>query len=220
LFTGDLFIWASPNCGNPQKAQRYPREWAAALDKMAALEPELLLPGHGPPIFGADRCRQALADTAELLRSITEQTLALMNDGARLDQVLAGVRLPAELLERPYLRPVYDEPAFIVRNLWRLYGGWYDGNPARLKPAADDVVAREVAELAGGVAALIDRALSAAASGDPALACQLIEWAWQAAPKDAAVNAARVEIYKQRAGRETSLMARSIFLGAARESED
>jgi glyoxylase-like metal-dependent hydrolase (beta-lactamase superfamily II) len=83
LFTGDLFIWASPNCGNPQKAQRYPREWAAALDKMAALEPELLLPGHGPPIFGADRCRQALADTAELLRSITEQTLALMNDGAR-----------------------------------------------------------------------------------------------------------------------------------------
>jgi hypothetical protein len=67
---------------------------------------------------------------------------------------------------------------------------------------------------------LIDRALSAAASGDPALACQLIEWAWQAAPKDAAVNAARVEIYKQRAGRETSLMARSIFLGAARESED
>ena len=25
LCTGDLFIWASPNCGNPQKAQRYPR---------------------------------------------------------------------------------------------------------------------------------------------------------------------------------------------------
>jgi glyoxylase-like metal-dependent hydrolase (beta-lactamase superfamily II) len=24
LFTGDLVIWASPNCGNPQKVQRYP----------------------------------------------------------------------------------------------------------------------------------------------------------------------------------------------------
>ena len=28
LCTGDLFIWATPNCGNPQKVQRYPREWA------------------------------------------------------------------------------------------------------------------------------------------------------------------------------------------------
>ena len=35
LCTGDLFIWASPNCGNPQKVQRYPREWAIGLRKMA-----------------------------------------------------------------------------------------------------------------------------------------------------------------------------------------
>src|SRR5947208_3667236 len=28
LCCGDLFIWASPNAGNPQKVQRYPREWA------------------------------------------------------------------------------------------------------------------------------------------------------------------------------------------------
>jgi glyoxylase-like metal-dependent hydrolase (beta-lactamase superfamily II) len=37
LCTGDLFIWAAPNCGNPQKVQRFPFEWAAALRKMAAL---------------------------------------------------------------------------------------------------------------------------------------------------------------------------------------
>src|SRR5262249_53550510 len=28
LCCGDLFIWCSPNAGNPQKVQRYPREWA------------------------------------------------------------------------------------------------------------------------------------------------------------------------------------------------
>ena len=44
---------------------------------------------------------------------------------------------PAHLLERPYLRPVYDEPEFVVRNVYRLYGGWWDGNPANLKPARD-----------------------------------------------------------------------------------
>lgn len=34
LCTGDLFIWASPNCGNPQKVQRYPKEWSIGLKKM------------------------------------------------------------------------------------------------------------------------------------------------------------------------------------------
>ncbi len=31
LCTGDFIIWASPNAGNPQKVQRYPLDWAAAL---------------------------------------------------------------------------------------------------------------------------------------------------------------------------------------------
>ncbi len=35
LCTGDLFIWASPNAGNPQKVQRYPLEWAEALRRDA-----------------------------------------------------------------------------------------------------------------------------------------------------------------------------------------
>jgi glyoxylase-like metal-dependent hydrolase (beta-lactamase superfamily II) len=36
LHPGDLFIWAVPNAGNPQKVQRYAGEWAAALREMAA----------------------------------------------------------------------------------------------------------------------------------------------------------------------------------------
>ena len=150
LCTGDLFIWASPNCGNPQKVQRYPREWAIGLRKMQALGAEVLLPGHGLPILGADRIDLALGETAELLESLVDQTLALMNAGARLDEIVHTVQAPAHLLDRPYLKPVYDEPEFVVRNLWRLYGGWYDGNPAHLKPAPDAVLAAEVADLAGG----------------------------------------------------------------------
>ena len=39
LFTGDLVIWQAPNCGNPQKMQRYAEEWAEALEAMAAMAP-------------------------------------------------------------------------------------------------------------------------------------------------------------------------------------
>ena len=107
LFAGDMFIWASPNCGNPQKAQRYARDWAIAFRKMVALEPDILLPGHGLPIVGADRVRRALTEGAELLESLVGQTLALMNEGARLDDIVQTVRAPEHLLERPYLHAVY-----------------------------------------------------------------------------------------------------------------
>ena len=220
LCTGDLFIWASPNCGNPQKVQRYPREWAVALRSMAALDAEIMLPGHGLPILGRDRIRQALGDTAALLEHLHDETLAMMNTGASLDEIVATVRAPAELLERPYLRPVYDEPEFVVRNIWRLYGGWFDGNPSRLKPAPDDEIAREVADLAGGAAALAARARAVADDGDLRLAAHLAEWAARAAPDDPDIHAARAEIYERRVEAETSTMAKGVFGWAARESRE
>src|SRR5207302_979071 len=162
--------------------QRYARDWAVALRAMAAVGAELLLPGHGLPISGADHVRRALVDTADLLDSLVDQALALMNEGARLDEVIHAVRAPADLLERPYLQPIYDEPEFIVHNLWRLYGGWWDGDPAALKPPPATALAREVAAMAGGAAALMARAEERAAAGELALACQLVEWALRAAP--------------------------------------
>src|SRR5262249_52404543 len=90
LCTGDLIIWCAPNAGNPQKVQRYAEEWADALRAMAALTPppEVLLPGHGLPIAGAANVRMVLLDTAELLDTIATQTLALMNEGARLNDII------------------------------------------------------------------------------------------------------------------------------------
>ncbi|MBW2313070.1 MAG: MBL fold metallo-hydrolase [Deltaproteobacteria bacterium] len=220
IYTGDLFIWASPNCGNPQKAQRYPRDWAMALRRMQALGAETLLPGHGPPILGAARVKQALGEAAELLETLVEQTLALMNQGARLDEVVHGIELPDALLERPYLRPSYDDPRFIVRNLWRLYGGWYDGNPAHLMPAPERDLAATLAEMAGGATALADRAEALAGEGRLDLACELAELASLAAPDDAGVHRVRGSVFRQRADGETSLMAQGIFGAAARESED
>ena len=52
LFCGDLIIWQAPNCGNPQKVQRYPVDWAEALERMAALDAEWLFPGHGLVVDG------------------------------------------------------------------------------------------------------------------------------------------------------------------------
>ncbi len=135
------------------------------------------------------------------------------------------MRAPAALLEKPYLRPVYDEPEFVVRNIWRLYGGWYDGNPANLKPAPDALLAAELATLAGGASTLARRALELAGRGDDVslrLAGHLAELASLAAAdgEQAAVHAARAEVFERRVAAATSTMAKGVFAWAAKESKD
>lgn len=217
ICAGDHFIWVAPNAGNPQKVQRYARDWALALRSVAACDAELLLPGHGMPIVGRERIRQALGETAAWLESLHDQTLALMNQGATLDEIIHSVSPPAELVDRPYLRPVYDEPEFVVRNVWRLYGGWYDGVPSHLKPAPEREQAAVIAELAGGAGRVAQRALAALAAGDLRLACHLADWAWFAAPDDPQVRDVRRQVYRTRADKERSTMSIGIYSAVARE---
>jgi glyoxylase-like metal-dependent hydrolase (beta-lactamase superfamily II) len=218
LFPGDLFIWATPNAGNPQKVQRYPGDWAAALRIMAGLGAELMVPGHGVPIAGAERIRTALVETAELLESIEGQVLALMNAGATLDRVLHEVQPPAHLLARPYLRPVYDDPQFIGRTVWRLHGGWWDGEPDTLLPAPRAEQAREWVALAGGLEPVLARAAALLAGGNARLACHLVEYAVLAEPGSPAAHGLRQQVYEARARGEPSSMARNILQHAARAS--
>ncbi len=219
IAAGDQFIWNFPNCGNPQKVQRYPLEWAQSLRDMAACEPELFVPAHGLPIAGTARITQCLKTVATTLETLVSQVVDAMNSGAILDDIVNSVSVPAATLELPYLRPLYDEPEFVIRNLWRLYGGWWDGNPARLKPAADAAIGAEVAALAGGVEILIERAQSLSEAGDDRMACQLIEFAAAAEPESHAVHSARSAIYTARRATESSLMSKGIFRSAAAESD-
>jgi glyoxylase-like metal-dependent hydrolase (beta-lactamase superfamily II) len=217
LCTGDLFLWAAPNAGNPQKVQRYPAEWAVALREMAALGAEVLCPGHGVPIWGADRVRRALTETAELLEHLVRETLARMNQGMPLRELLHEVKAPIALLARPYLTPIYDQPEFVVRNIARLYGGWWDGDPASLEPAPPTVLARELADAAGGAPRLMERAQRLAEAGELALACHLAQLAADASRADAAIWKARGAIFRLRAERAVSLMARGVYAFAADE---
>ncbi len=218
-FVGDFVIWNFPNAGNPQKVQRYPIEWAAALRDMAAKGPELLLPAHGLPIEGRERIALVLGDIAGALEQLVADVVAMMNAGEVLDTIVQSVSVPDDLLARPYLRPLYDEPEFVVRNIWRQFGGWWDGAPSRLKPAPDAALAAELADLAGGADVLIGRAVQLMEVGDVRLACHLADLAGWAAPDDPGVHAERAVVYRARRAQEQSLMAKGIYAGAARDSD-
>ncbi len=64
LFTGDLFIWASPNCGNPQKVQRY----AARLDRRVPRDGRARTRGAASRSRPADRRRRSRPASARRRR--------------------------------------------------------------------------------------------------------------------------------------------------------
>jgi glyoxylase-like metal-dependent hydrolase (beta-lactamase superfamily II) len=218
LFCGDLIIWQAPNCGNPQKVQRYPVDWADALDRMAALDAEWLFPGHGLVVHGRDAVRTILTDTAAYLRVLIDQVRARMNAGEIPEDIVAAVEPDSQLARLPYLQATYDHPKFIVRNLLRLWGGWWNGVAADLLPAPRDVQAAEVAHLAGGVAALVARGRTLLDEGAAALAAHLADWATRADPTDAAAQALACDVYARRLEEEPSLMAQGIYRAAVNDA--
>lgn len=211
LVTGDFVIWVFPNGGNPRKVQRFAADWAITLRRMQVLAPAIVVPGHGPVIAGAERAAQILGDGASILENLVTQTLDFMNDGRTLNEILHKVVVPSDLLAKPYLLPKYDDPEFVVRGIWHLYAGWFDGNPAHLKPALDADLAAEIAALAGGAEALAQRARILAESGQTRVAAHLIELAVSASPMDRDLQKRRADIYTRCMAVETSLIGKAIF---------
>ena len=220
IMTGDFVIWNFPNAGNPQKVQRYPIDWAKALRRMIAQQPELLLPAHGLPIEGKDRIARVLGEIATALENLTSEVLQMMNSGHTLNDIVHTVRVPNDTIALPYLRPLYDEPEFVVHNVWRQFGGWWDGEASHLKPSRNADLGSALAALAGGPMVLIHRAMEAMNEGDHRLACELADFAGWAAPDDPEVHEARSLIFNQRRKAELSLMAKGIYKAAARESDE
>lgn len=219
LATGDFAIWVFPNAGNPRKVQRYAAEWAAALRQMEGLKPAILIPGHGPVVFGDERALQMLREGAEALEYLVGETLALINRGATLDEVLHGVKLPPAFLAKPYLAAKYDDPEFLVRSIYHFYAGWFDGDAAHLKPPRTAEIATELAELAGGARKLAERAARLSEQGKSRLAVQLAEFAGTAAPDDPAIQAIRARVLQTAIEGESSLMGKAFLSVYQRQAQ-
>jgi len=194
---------------------------------MQAKQAKFLYPGHGTPIVGAERVSQALDETARYLEFLVNETLRLMNLGHSLNEIIHQVKPPKELASRPYLRAHYDEPEFIIRNLWRFYGGWYDFHAPSLKPAPTTLLSQEIINLIGKIESVVVRAEALSQSGkdnDQRLASHLIDFAKDVVDEQKMseikklVHLTRIIIYHRRMALETSFMAISIYRAAILDS--
>jgi glyoxylase-like metal-dependent hydrolase (beta-lactamase superfamily II) len=86
--TGDLVVWPIPLVGSDQS---HVRDWPGTLDAVIALQPAMLVPGHGPVERNTDYARQM----RDLFASINQQVFAAVARGASLDDTRKAVNLAA-----------------------------------------------------------------------------------------------------------------------------
>jgi glyoxylase-like metal-dependent hydrolase (beta-lactamase superfamily II) len=67
----------------------FPADFAETVDKLVALQPARIVPGHGPVLTGVDHARLI----SRLLRSLTDQVRAARGRGETLEQVKRSVFL-------------------------------------------------------------------------------------------------------------------------------
>jgi glyoxylase-like metal-dependent hydrolase (beta-lactamase superfamily II) len=86
VISGDLVIWPVPYVGSPQS---HPGEWSATLEKLLALGPAIIVPGHGPVL----RDESYVKLLARLFATIRDQVEAAVARGETLEQTRKSVNL-------------------------------------------------------------------------------------------------------------------------------
>lgn len=88
LATGDLVVAPIPLVGGDQS---HIGPWISSLDQVAALQPDVIIPGHGPLMRNLTYVKQM----ARLFRAIRDQTVAAAARGETLEQARKSVDLAA-----------------------------------------------------------------------------------------------------------------------------
>ena len=213
VFSGDLIVSSFPNVGNPFKVQRFTMDWAEGLEAIASREPEVLVPGHGDAIIGAEKVREVCLKTSEALRYLHGEVVKRLNDGMWYEDILHDIEVPKEYSEYQFLDPQYGCPGFVIHGILRQYTGWYDGNPSNLFPPKRSEISREIAALAG-TEKLIEHAKALQKEGRDNMALQFVDMALSSdldKEEIKSLHKLKAQLLSAVGEKETSLISRNIY---------
>ncbi len=175
LYGANATIGSFPNIGSPLRSPRDPRAWADQLDKYLEYPAETLIREYGPEIHGAENIREMLTTVRDALRYIRSETIARMNAGMVIEDVVNDIEFPAEYAESPWLPQSYGCVDYVVREVWRIEAGWWDRNITSLHPAPVSQSTEAVLDAITDKQAVLDAARKHLDAGEPQLALHVVD---------------------------------------------
>lgn len=196
LFCGGGFVgphfpmW--PNLGTVRgDRNRLVEPYLDSLNKVIALEPEILLPGQEVAVFGREEIEERLILIRDALQYVHDEVIEGLNDGKDVYQLMQEIELPKRLA---HLSQTHGRVDWTIRNMVYEYGGWFQyRHTSELYPHHVSEVYADVVEIAG-VEPLLARAQTRLQAGEPVHALLLIEMALEAEPENPAVLRAQIQV--------------------------
>jgi alkyl sulfatase BDS1-like metallo-beta-lactamase superfamily hydrolase len=186
-FVGDNFYESFPNLYTLRGTEpRRALDYVESLNKVLALEPELVLPSHGPAIRGREEVVRQLTRYRDAILYVHDATVKGMNEGKSVLTLMQEIKLPPAL----DIGESYGKLSWSIRGIYEGYVGWYDGNVSTMfGPPSQGY--QEMVKLAGGPDAVAARARQLAES-DAVRALYLTDMALAVDPKHRASLEARL----------------------------
>lgn len=198
LFSGDFFGPLFPMVPNlfTLRGEKFrdPLAYVRSLDRLIALEPEMVLPSHFDPISGAERVRQDMQRMRDATQFIHDQTVAGMNRGDSLWQLMRDVQLPPELA----LSQGHGKVSWNVRSIWEHYSTWFHfESTTDLYPVQIRELYPDLAALAGGPEPLAAKARQSLQTGELEAALHFVELGLASQPDHPELLQARLDALNQ-----------------------
>ena len=183
VFTGNLFgqVFGSvPNlCTTRGDKPRSAAKWLKDLEKVKALDAELLITGHGEPVRGREHIDAMLARMHAAVTFIHDRTVEGMNAGKDVFTLMREIRVPEEISIGEY----HGKVSWAVRTIWEEYSGWFHmDSTTSMYAVPRSSIHADLAELAGGATALAERARRKNAESRPLEALHCTDIALDAEP--------------------------------------
>ncbi len=197
-FIGDNFYESFPNMYTLRGTRpRWPLDYIHSIEKVMALQPDILLPSHGPPIVGHDKIQAALKKNHDAIVYVHEAVLKGMNQGKSVQTLMQEIKLPPEL----DVGEGYGKISWSVRGIYDGYAGWFGGDPADMFPKGRESISGNLVKLAGGPKKIADEAMALLGQGKTIEALQMTSVGMEGAPGDKDVARARLAVLTQMAAK-------------------
>ncbi|HEX2344856.1 MAG TPA: MBL fold metallo-hydrolase [Vicinamibacterales bacterium] len=213
-FVGDNYYESFPNLYTLRGTRpRWALDYVHSLNKVLALEPELVLPSHGEAIRGRDEVRRRLTKYRDAILYVHDATVKGMNDGKDVLTLMREITLPPDLA----LGESYGRLTWSIRGIYEGYVGWFDGNVSTMfGPPSQGYSA--MVSLAGGPDRVAARAHEVAEQ-DPLTALYLTDMALAVDPKHRASLEARIAALKILDARSNNSNERGWLAAGIRQAE-
>lgn len=164
-------------------------EWIKSIDTVLALKPEIVLNGHGDPIYGQAEITRRLTRYRDAIQYVHDETVKGMDQGKDVYTLMQEIRLPASY----ELSEAFGKVSWSVRGIYDGYAGWYDGNPSTMYEVPPSTVYPDLVKLAGGPDAVVQLAQAKLAAGKTVETLHLTDVVLAYDPKNAAALQLRIQ---------------------------